>query len=121
MNAISVNIPTAALTPPQLAELFWALDSEQQAQFFNALGVCALATPAPFSREFNSWAGLDWQMYHAAKEHIALPYAQRVMDIIGTNADRARASIYPREEAMAKELYACGKLRKGESTCQTPQ
>lgn len=85
---VSFRVPLSDLTPEQLAEAFWALDSDRQARFFGHLGACALATPGPFDRKPGSWFGFDWQMYHAGL-YPATPLAAEVMRRIGENADRA--------------------------------
>ena len=81
--SLSVQVPLSSLTPEQLAEAFWDMDADQQAKFFNALGVLALGTKSPFSDHVNSWFPLDWQMYHASKSPHALPLGKRAMEIIG--------------------------------------
>lgn len=64
----TMTIPLPELTPEVLAKMFWELDDAQQARFFDALGTIALTTPTPFSREIGSMAGLDMQMFYAAKK-----------------------------------------------------
>ncbi len=87
-STVSFQVPLSDLTPEQLAEAFWALDSNHQACCFGHLGACALATPCVFDRKPGSWFGFDFQMYHAGL-YPATPLAAEVMRRIGENADRA--------------------------------
>lgn len=79
---VTAEIPD--LSPEQLAECFWSLDDSEQAKFFEQLGVLALSTPAPFSKQVGSYFGLDMQMCYASSH--CSGNALRVMDIIGSHA-----------------------------------
>lgn len=79
---ITAEIPD--LTPEQLAECFWSLDDSQQAKFFDYLGVLALSTPTPFTKNVGSYFGFDMQMCYAAEKSSG--NALRIMDIIGSHA-----------------------------------
>lgn len=81
--SLTAEIPLSAITPEQLAEAFWGMDADQQAKFFNALGVLVLGTKSPFSNHVNSWFPLDWQMYHVSISPYALPLGKRAMEIVG--------------------------------------
>ena len=87
MKPLTIPIPLESLTPEMLAEAFWAMDSNQQAKFFGHLGACALATPAPFTKELGSWSAFNWQMYHAGV-YPATPLAAEAMRRIGDAADK---------------------------------
>jgi len=96
------------VTPEQLAQVFWEMDDREQAAFFNHLGVLALATPAPFSKEIGSWFAFDWQMYHAGTHATALPLGRRVMEIIGESASGALLMPYEREDVRWRNLPTRG-------------
>lgn len=97
-----------SLTPAQLADKFWAMDDQQQAEFFHELGVHALSTPAPFSRDLGSWFGFDWQMYHAATHTKSSAIGRRVMEIIGESASGTLLVPYEREDVRYRNLPTRG-------------
>lgn len=72
MNEPTITVPLPALTPAQLAAMFWQMDDAQQGQFFDELGQLVLCTPAPFTNDIGSMFGLDWQMYAASQKATAL-------------------------------------------------
>lgn len=45
MTPVAVEVPTP--TPGELARCFWAMDADEQAQFFHEMGVCAEHTLCP--------------------------------------------------------------------------
>lgn len=96
MKLTATTTSEVEITPEQMAELFWGMDADQQAKFFGHLGVVALATPAPFTKELGSFFGLDWQMYHAAISAHSTPLAKRVMEIIGGAASGSAMLEYHR-------------------------
>ncbi len=96
------------ITPDQLAEMFWALDDREQADFFNQLGVLALSTPAPFTREIGGWFPLDWQMHCCAVHAQALPLGRRAMEIIGENSHAQMLQPYEREDVRYRNLPTRG-------------
>lgn len=96
------------ITPEQLADLFWEMDDEKQAAFFNHLGVIALSAPAPFSREVGGWSAFDWQMYHAAIHTKALPLGRRAMQIIGEQTCDSVMMPYDRDAVRSAQFCVKG-------------
>lgn len=76
----TMTIPLPVLSPEDLARMFWQMDADEQAKFFNQLGVEVMATLSPFERKPGSWFTLDWQMYQAAHSDYALPLGRRAME-----------------------------------------
>lgn len=96
MSTDTIEIPLSRIpmTPQLMAELFWSWDDEDQARFFGHLGACALSTPAPWTNELGTFAGLDSQMYGAAGADCMTPLGARVMEIIGEAVSGQRLQAY---------------------------
>ena len=97
----TMTVPMPKLTPADMAELFWAMDDEEQGKFFDELGTLVLSTPSPFLRDIGSMFGLDWQMYHASQKATAL--GQDVMRRISENG---KMWLAPNHEAERDRVYA---------------
>lgn len=96
------------ITPALLAEIFWNMDGDEQAQFFNALGSLALGTPAPFSGEIGSFFGLDMQMCCAVASDYSLPLGRQVMEIIGQQASGTRMQPYREQFQLDRQTVKKG-------------
>lgn len=80
---MKIEIELPKLTPMQLAEMFWEMNSDEMAQFFGFVGSCALSSKG-------GYAAFDMQICWMSQSEKLTPNGARVMEMIGAFVEGKR-------------------------------